>query len=174
MADVYQALVGIVGKNYVSNHKEELYFYGRDPGLMPPHEPDYVVMPRTTEEVQEIVKLANREKVPIVPKGGGMALTGLVIPLKGGIVMDMKRMDKILEVNEKARYVVVEGGATQGVLKEYIKKNHPNLRHSIPEAPPITTIAANVVIHDFAHVHEGDSPDFAQRHVHEIDGILIP
>ncbi|MBM3172220.1 MAG: FAD-binding oxidoreductase, partial [Chloroflexi bacterium] len=99
------------------------------------------------EEVQQIVKLANRERVPIVPMGGGMALTGLVIPLKGGIVMDMKRMDKILEVNEKARYVVVEGGVPQGMLKEHLKKHHPDLRHSIPESPPITTIAANVVIH---------------------------
>ncbi|MBM4452934.1 MAG: FAD-binding oxidoreductase, partial [Chloroflexi bacterium] len=144
MADVYESLVGIVGKNFVSNSKEERYFYARDPGLMPPHEPDYVVMPKTTEEVQQIVKLANRERVPIVPMGGGMALTGLVIPLKGGIVMDMKRMDKILEVNEKARYVVVEGGVPQGMLKEYLKKHHPDLRHSIPESPPITTIAANV------------------------------
>ncbi|MBM3154138.1 MAG: FAD-binding oxidoreductase [Chloroflexi bacterium] len=147
MADVYESLVGIVGKNFVSNSKEERYFYARDPGLMPPHEPDYVVMPKTTEEVQQIVKLANRERVPIVPMGGGMALTGLVIPLKGGIVMDMKRMDKILEVNEKARYVVVEGGVPQGMLKEHLKKHHPDLRHSIPESPPITTIAANVVIH---------------------------
>jgi len=147
MSDIHETLVKIVGKDYVSNHHEERYFYGRDPGLMTPHEADYAVMPRTTEEVQEIVKLANREKVPIVPKGAGLALTGLVIPLKGGIVMDMKRMDKILEVNEGSRYVVVEGGLSHGVLKEYLNQHHPNLRHSVPESPPITTIAANVVIH---------------------------
>ena len=147
MSDMLETLVKIVGKNYVSNHHEESYFYGRDPGLMTPHEADYVVMPKTPEEVQEIVKLANREKVPVVPKGAGLALTGLVIPLKGGIVMDMKRMDKILEVNEGARYVVVEGGVSQGVLKEYLNEHHPNLRHSVPESPPITTIAANVAIH---------------------------
>ena len=147
MTDIYEALVKIVGKDYASNNHEECYFYGRDPGLMAPHEADYVVMPRTTEEVQEIVKLANKEKVPIVPKGAGLALTGLVIPLKGGIVMDMKRMDKILEVNESARYVVVEGGVTHGALREYLNEHHPNLRNSLPESPPITTIAANVVIH---------------------------
>jgi len=96
MRDIYDALVKIVGKNYVSNQKEERYFYGRDPGLMPPHEPDYVVMPRTTEEVQEIVKLANKEKVPLVPTGAGLALPALVIPQNGGIVLDIKRMDKIL------------------------------------------------------------------------------
>src|SRR4030065_2851649 len=147
MSDIYEALVKIVGKDYASNPHEERYFYGRDPGLMTPHEADYVVMPKTTKEVQEIVKLANKEKVPIVPKGAGLALTGLVIPLKGGIVMDMKRMDRILEVNEGARYVVVEGGATHGALRDYLNKHHPNLRNSLPESPPITTIAANVVIH---------------------------
>ena len=76
-----------------------------------------------------------------------MSLTGLVIPLKGGIVMDMKRMNKILEVNEKARYAVVEGGTSQGMLKAFLQDHHPNLRHSLPDAPPTTTIAANVSLH---------------------------
>jgi len=144
---LYDSLVKIVGKDFVSDQKEERYFYARDGGLMPPHEPDFVVMPKTTEEVQDIVKLVNREKVPVVPKGSGLALTGLVIPQRGGIVMDMKRMDRILEVNEKARYVVVEAGVTHGVLKSYLQKHHPHLRHSIPDAPPIATVVANAVIH---------------------------
>ena len=147
MSDIYEALAKIVGENYVSNREEERYFYGRAPGLIKPHEPDYVVMPRTTEEVQDILKLANKEKVPVVPKGAGLTLTGLIIPLQGGILMDMKRMESILEVNEKARYVIVEGGTTHGALKSYLKKNHPNLRHSIPDSPPVATIAANAVIH---------------------------
>jgi len=147
MSDIYEALVEIVGKDYVSNQKEERYFYGRDPGLMKPHEPDYVVMPKTTEEIQEIVRLANKEKTPVVPKGAGLALTGLVIPQKGGIVLDMKRMEGILEVNEKARYVIVEGGTTHGVLKNYLQKHYPSLRHSMPDSPPIATVVANAVIH---------------------------
>ena len=147
MIDIYNSLAGIVGEQYVSNHKEERYFYGRDPGLTPPHEPDYVVMPETTEEVQQIVKLANKEKIPIVPKGGGLALTGLVVPQKGGIVIDMKRMGKILGVNEKSRYVIVEGGVTHGMLQNYLKKHHPKLRHSIPDSPAIATVVGNAVIH---------------------------
>ena len=146
MRDVFEALVEIVGKDYVSNQAEERYFYGRDPGLMPPHEPDYVVMPKTTEEVQEIVKLANREKVPVVPKGAGLSLTGLVIPQRGGILLDMKRMDGI-EVNEKAGYVIVEGGTTHAALKSHLIKHYPHLRHSIPDSPPVATIVANAVIH---------------------------
>jgi glycolate oxidase len=147
MSDILKSLIEIVGERGVSNTPEELWFYSRDPGVLAPHLPDYVVAPKTTEQVQKIVQLANREKIPIVPMGNGMALTGLVIPLKGGIVMDMKRMNKILEVNEKARYAVVEGGTSQGVLKAYLQDHYPHLRHSLPDAPPTATIAANVALH---------------------------
>ena len=147
MSDILKSLIEILGDRGVSNSAEELWFYSRDPGVLAPHLPDYVVAPETTEHVQKVVQLANRERIPIVPMGNGMALTGLVIPLKGGIVMDMKRMNKILEVNEKARYVVVEGGTSQGVLKAYLQDHYPRLRHSLPDAPPVTTIAANVALH---------------------------
>ena len=147
MSDILKSLIDIVGEKGVSNAPEELWFYSRDPGVLPPHKPDYVVAPKTTEEVQKIVQLAGRENIPVVPMGNGMSLAGLVIPLKGGIVLDMKRMNKILEVNAMARYVVVEGGTSQGALKAYLLKNHPTLRHSIPDAPSTTTIAANVSLH---------------------------
>jgi FAD/FMN-containing dehydrogenase len=147
MSDIVKSLIEILGDQGVSNSPEELWFYSRDPGVLAPHLPDYVVAPETTEQVQKVVLLANRERIPIVPMGNGMALTGLVIPLRGGIVMDMKRMNKILEVNEKARYAVVEGGTSQGVLKAYLQDHYPRLRHSLPDAPPVTTIAANVALH---------------------------
>ena len=147
MSDILKSLIEIVGEKGVSNAPEELWFYSRDPGVLAPHKPDYVVAPKTTEEVQKIVQLACTENIPIVPMGNGMSLAGLVIPLKGGIVLDMKRMNKILEVNAMARYVVVEGGTSQGALKAYLLKNHPTLRHSIPDAPSTTTIAANVSLH---------------------------
>ncbi len=147
MSDIFKSLLGIVGERGVSNTPEELWFYSRDPGVLTPHLPDFVVAPKTTEQIQKVVQLANQEKIPIVPMGNGMALTGLVIPLKGGIVIDMKRMNRVLEVNEKARYAVVEGGTSQGVLKAFLQDRFPHLRHSLPDAPPTTTIAANVALH---------------------------
>lgn len=54
--------------------------------------------------------------------GGGLVLSGLSRPLKGGIVLDMKRMNRILEVNETSRYVLVEAGTAQGMLQAYLKK----------------------------------------------------
>ncbi len=147
MKDILKPLVDIVGEKAVSNHEEDLWYYSRDPGVLEPKRPDYVVAPKTTEQVQAIVRLANEEKIPVVPMGNGMSLTGIVRPLKGGIVMDMKQMNKIVEVNDRGRYVVVEGGVSQGQLKAYLEDNYPHLRHSIPDAPPGTTIAANVALH---------------------------
>ncbi len=147
MSNIYRSLAKIVGEEYISNKKEELYIYSQDPGMMDPHAPDYVLLPKTTEEVQRIVQFANEEKIPIVPVGGGLSLSGLVIPHRGGIAVDLKRMDRILEVNEKSRYVVFEAGVTTGKLSAYLEHHHPNLRFSIPDAPPAATVVGNIVIH---------------------------
>lgn len=154
MEQVLNELTGIVGSEHVSDQQEELFIYSRDMGTMLPSFPDFVVMPDTTEEVRQIVLLANRENIPVVPMGGGLVLSGLTRPLKGGIVIDMKRMNRILEVNETSRYALVEAGASQGMLQAHLRKHHPGLKHSIPDAPPIATIAGNVLIHGSGHLSQ--------------------
>ena len=156
MDTILKKLAAIVGESYVSNAEEEKFFYSKDQGLQKPHNPDYIIMPVSTEEVQKIVLLANEEKIPIVPMGGGLALSGLTIPQKGGIVIDMKKMNRIIEVNETSRYAVVEGGAVHGVLKSYLEKNHPKLKHSLPDAPPGATIAGNIAIHGSGHMSQSE------------------
>jgi glycolate oxidase len=154
MTAIYSALIEIVGEDYASDRREELFTYSKDLGTSPPQWPEYVAAPKTLEEVQKIVYLANKEKVAIVPLGGGMTLAGLALPLKGGIIIDMKRLDKIIEVNEAARYMVVEAGASHGKVTAYLHKHHPNLMHSEPGAPPAATIGGNMAIHgqgDLAH-----------------------
>lgn len=92
---IYESLMEIVGNDRVSNAQEERYFYSRDSGAQPPRRADYVILPKTTEEVQEIVRLANREKIPITPMGGGFTLSALAVPNRAGIVLDMKGMDRM-------------------------------------------------------------------------------
>lgn len=150
--DLIFRLEKIVGPRFVSGAPEERYLYSMDQGTMPPSEPDAVVMPAATQEVRQIVLLANECKVPVVPMGAGLVLSGLTRALKGGIIMDMKRMNRIIEVNPASRYAVVEGGASQGMLKAYLKKHHPTLKHSMPDAPPVATIAGNVCIHGSGHL----------------------
>ena len=112
----------IVGKDFASNKEEDLYIYSQDPGASEPRPVNYVVMPENVNEVQKIVELANNEQIPIVPMGGGLTLSGLVIPINGGIVMDMKRMNKIIEINELSRYALIESGVTTGQLLSRLKK----------------------------------------------------
>ena len=150
--NIYSSLVNIVGKDFASNRPEELYMYSRDPGAQPPRKVDYVVMPKTVEAVQEIVMLANKERIPITPMGGGFTTCALTVPIKGGIVLDMKRMDKIIEVNEKSKYAVVEAGVSQGALKSYLEKHYPYLQHSTPEAPPTVTVVGNLLIDGHGHL----------------------
>ena len=147
MDSIYKALVDIVGSDYVSNRTEELFTYSKDLGTSEPQWPDYVAAPKTAEEVSRIVKLANEQNVAVVPLGGGLSLAGLALPLKGGIELDLKRMDQILELNKKARYVLVEGGASHGKLTAHLHKNAPHLMHSEPGAPPAATIGGNIAIH---------------------------
>ncbi|MHA1491051.1 MAG: FAD-binding oxidoreductase [Promethearchaeota archaeon] len=145
--EIIKKLSDIIGKGFVSNNTEDLFIYSQDPGVSDPRPVDFVVMPKTVEEIQKIVKLANKEKIPIVPMGGGMTLSGLVIPVKGGIVLDMKRMDEIIEINELSRYALIEAGVTTGKLQAYLEEHHPNLEVSIPDAPPSVTVAGNALIH---------------------------
>ncbi|MBN1850938.1 MAG: FAD-binding oxidoreductase [Deltaproteobacteria bacterium] len=154
MDPIYRALAEIVGEEYVSDQPEELFTYSKDLGTSEPIQPDYVAAPKTAEQVSRIVRMANQKKVPVVPLGGGISLAGLALPLRGGITLDLKRMDGIIELNEKSRYIVVEAGISHGKLTSYLHRHAPHLMHSEPGAPPAATIGGNVVIHgqgDLAH-----------------------
>ena len=144
---ILEILKEIVGKEYVSNELEELFIYSQDPGASEPRPIDFVVIPHSVDEIQNIVRLANKEKIPIIPMGGGLTLSGLTIAVRGGIVVDLKRMGKIIEVNELCRYAVLEAGVTTGRLKAYINDNFPDLQPPIPDSPTSATIAGNVLIH---------------------------
>jgi len=150
--DLFSRLAEIVGPDYVSDRPEDLYLYSRDPGAQKPRRADYVVMPATVAEVQQIVRLANQAKVALTPMGAGLTLSALTVPLRGGIVLDMKRMDRIIEVNQASRYAVIEAGVTQAALRAYLEKNHPHLQHSTPESPPTATIVGNILIHGHGHL----------------------
>ncbi len=146
----------IVGKEFVSNNPAELYIYSIDPGASEPRDVGFVVMPNATEEIQKIVQLANKEKIPLVPMGGGLTLSGLTLPVKGGIVLDLKRMNSILKINRLSRYALIEPGVAIGTLQAFLDKKYPELQLSIPDAPPSVTIAGNALIHgsgSLSHQH---------------------
>jgi FAD/FMN-containing dehydrogenase len=149
---VYQMLKDIVGEDFVSNRQEERYIYSRVPSGTRIGDFQYLVLPKTVGEVREVVKMAGTNHIPIVPMGGGLSLADLTVPIKGGIVMDMKRMDRVLEVHEQSRWVLIEPGVTTGKLIAYLNKNYPRLRISVPDAPPSVTMCGNVLISGSGHL----------------------
>jgi glycolate oxidase len=84
--------------------------------------PAAVVLPRTAEQVSEVVKLANRYRIPVVPRAGGTGLNDGAVPLRGGIVVDIKRMNEIKEIDLIDRTVTVGPGISMMKLNEALKK----------------------------------------------------
>ncbi|MFX0007098.1 MAG: FAD-binding oxidoreductase [Promethearchaeota archaeon] len=153
-SEILKSLEEIVGKDFVSNRTEDLYIYSQDPGASLARPVDFVIMPKDVKEIQKIVQLANQEKIPLIPMGGGLTLSALVVPIHGGIVIDMKRMNKIIEINEKSRYALIEAGVTTGHLLSNLNNRYPDLQPPIPDAPPSATVAGNVLIHGSGYLSQ--------------------
>lgn len=140
-SEVVSELESIVGEKYVSDELEITFLYNYDFVTAEPEgKCDIAIMPETAEEVQEIVKIANKFKIPVVPWVSGMNFGSIATPRKGGIVVDLRRLDRVIEVNEDDMYIVVEGGITWAALKGYLDKHHPDLRAGITFSPPGTGV----------------------------------
>lgn len=111
--EVVSKLQSIVGEKFVKTDKDVLEVYQSDESLTPSlwHLPEVVVSPANTEEVADIVKLANTYHIPVTPRSAGTSVSCGAVPVCGGIVLLMERMNKILELNEDGMYLVAEAGA---------------------------------------------------------------
>ncbi len=103
-------LSAIVGPEDVISHHDELIVYECDGFLIEKNVPDVVVFPTSTEEVVAIVQTCTRLGVPFVPRGAGTGLAGGTLPVGGGVMISLTRMKRILEINIRDRYAVVEPG----------------------------------------------------------------
>jgi FAD/FMN-containing dehydrogenase len=99
-----------LGEEWVTDDPVILIGYSRDQAPLPAQYPHLVVMPETTEEVAEVYRIANQCRVDVIPMGTGLTTMALHIPLYGGIIMDLRRMDKILEVDGENMYMVIQPG----------------------------------------------------------------
>jgi FAD/FMN-containing dehydrogenase len=116
---LYEALCEIVGAKYVADSDFAIWAYARDASAYPARPAGIVVRPDSSEEISEIVKLANVHRVPIVPRGGGTQYGGWPPGDPGrSICVDMTRMRRVLEVNELNSTVTVEAGITGAELEE--------------------------------------------------------
>lgn len=114
--NIKPALAGIVGREHVSDTPEELEVYSRDHSLLPPRRPAYIVRPRTAEEILGLVKFAGEHRLPLVPASSGVHFHGGTIPSQGGIIVDLRRMNRVLGIDEHNRKVRIEPGVTWAQL----------------------------------------------------------
>ncbi len=116
--ELYEALGSIVGVKYVADDLPVLLSYTRDMSPFPPAKPQgVVVLPGSVEEVVELVRLANQTLTPLIPIGGKAALAGNPPGQPGrGIIVDMRRMNKVIEIDEVNMAVTAQAGITMGEL----------------------------------------------------------
>jgi glycolate oxidase len=113
-------LKNIVGKKNVKTDPADLYIYGSDSSVHSAR-PWVVVRPENTEQVQEIMAFANQEKIPVVTRGAGSGMCGQTVAVRGGITLDMKRMNKILEINPSDVFCRVQPGVVDDDLNHALK-----------------------------------------------------
>jgi glycolate oxidase len=115
-----EELRAMVGDENVSDDVADRYVYGSD-ASMHQSSASVVVRPVSADEVQKILRFANGRKIPVVPRGAGTGESGSAVPIDGGIVLDLKRMDRILEVRPEDMFCRVEPGVVNDELNRQLK-----------------------------------------------------
>ncbi|WP_455367657.1 FAD-binding oxidoreductase [[Eubacterium] cellulosolvens] len=110
---IIQELKAVVGNENIIIDKEELQGYSHDemaPDIAIIQEPDIVVRPKDVNQISKIMKLANKNQIPVTPRGAGTGLSGGAVPVYGGIVLTLEKLNRILEVDEDNLMMTVEAG----------------------------------------------------------------
>lgn len=127
---VIDLLTGIVGEDSVSDSELERVVYSGDPAVLPQYHyrwkgkylADYVVRVDNVNEIESVLKIAREHNIPIIPRGGASSCMSSSSPSRGGISLDIKPMNKILEINKESMFVRVEPGVTFERLEDELEK----------------------------------------------------
>lgn len=114
----------ILGEDYVLADEESLKNYGHDETERLLYLPQVVLKPRTTEQISQIMKICNAEKLPVTPRGGGTGLSGGALPNLGGVLLSTERMNRILDIDERNLQVTSEPGVITEVLQDAVKEKN--------------------------------------------------
>ncbi|MBC8358778.1 MAG: FAD-binding oxidoreductase [Candidatus Aminicenantes bacterium] len=111
---IVEELEKIVGRENLTIDSEKMVDYSHDEFSLPDiaRMPELVIKPKKTEEVAEIMRLANKEKIPVTPRGGATGLCGGCVPSCGGVVLSLEGMNRFIEVDRENQMAVVEAGVT--------------------------------------------------------------
>jgi FAD/FMN-containing dehydrogenase len=156
---LYQELISTFPEERVSRDEAIRTSYATDlsspPGVATL--PALVVLPKTTDEVKSLLVAANRFKVPVVPMSRGSNIAGLAVPHKGEVVVDLRLMNKIIEINTDAAYAVVEPGVTHHQLSLAASKK--GLINHLPTATGGGSTVANYLMRPSGNLSAKWDPD---------------
>src|SRR5213595_721168 len=140
---IVEDLRAFVGEDGVVSKPEELLVYECDAYTLEKNLPNFVVLPRSTEEVVAIVKLCARLNLPFIPRGAGTSLSGGVLAVTGGVMITLSRMNRIVSVDVRNRRALVESGCVNAWITNAVKARGL-LYAPDPSSQPACTIGGNV------------------------------
>lgn len=172
--EILQQITAIVGSQNVFHDRTECLCYSRD---MSVHQgiPNAVIFPRQTEQIAEIMQVAHKAGIPVVARGTGSSVTGAVLPVRGGLLLDLHLMNRILEINKQDFYARLQPGVICMQLNNTLAEDNlmfpPN-----PGSEAIATIGGMVSTNASGHraVKYGTTQDYIKGlKVVLADGTLI-
>lgn len=119
---IVDKLISICGENQVFTESDDKEPYSRDETLNQKFAPAAVVKPADTTQVSEIMRLASRENIPVTPRGAGTGLSGGALPVRGGILLSLERMNRILEIDEANLTVTAQPAVITGQLQQAVEE----------------------------------------------------
>ncbi len=165
---MFNSLAAVVGDAHVTTARENLEAYATDQSFEIGRPPRYAVFPENAREIAEIVRLANEQRMPVVPKSSTIGLYGGALPMEGGIVLDLKRMNRIIEVNERNWYAVVEPGVTFQQLHSRLLEQGLRVAKPLMEPP-----SASVISTYMERVPSATAADFVYGMEHVISYTVV-
>ncbi|KKN37144.1 hypothetical protein LCGC14_0766540 [marine sediment metagenome] len=148
-----EAMIGIVGKNYATANKAiNASYLAKSVMGLESQIPQLVVRPKYPEEIRKILLYCSAEKISVTPMSAGLS-GGFALPVlrPAGVLLDLSRMDRIIEIDEKNRFAIIEPGVTNGALWAYMEKYHPDWAPPIADgAPPAATVMGDAIDRGFS------------------------
>ena len=134
----------IVGDEWFLDSPEDLAVYSYD-GFLPEFEPDGVIVPGNRDEIAQIMKIATREKINIIPRGAGTNICGSSVAREGGIIITFHRLNKILEIDSESMCAVVQPGVVNADLQKAVAV-YGLMYPPDPASMFVSTIGGNVAL----------------------------
>jgi glycolate oxidase len=137
-------LRSILGKDWVLDTPEDIATYSYD-AFLPEFKPDAIVVPSSTEEISRVMRLANRERIPVTPRGAGTNICGGSVAKVGGLIMAFHRMKRILEIDVDNRCAVAQPGVVNADLQKEASR-YALMYPPDPASMFVSTIGGNVAL----------------------------